>query len=129
MTKSLLDKNFHLLVPFDMVFNSVHMNDYDPLAVIEEFWRKYNINDNRDHVVCLLFKALGKPVGGVVAELHNEELNEFSLELMHVLVAYYIVHSHKISLAELDIPILPKGKITEEELKFRQINNLLFGTK
>lgn len=129
MTRNKLDENFHYLISFDMVFNTVNMEDYDPLAVIEAFWTKYDINDHRDHIVCLFLKAIGKPVGGVVKVLEDKELNAFSLELMHVLVAYYIVHSHKINLENLQIPILPTRKISEEELRFRQINNILFGTK
>lgn len=114
---------------FDMVFNSVHMEDYDPIIVIQEFWNKYDMNDNRDHIVCLFLKSIGVSVDAPIKDLEDEELNKFSIELMHVLLAYYIVHSHKISLEDLIIPILPTGRISEEELKFRQINNLLFGTK
>lgn len=129
MADSTLDKNFHHLIPFEMVFNSVHMDGYDPITVIQEFWNKYYMNDHRDHLVCLYLKSIGVDIDDPVKDLDEKELHKFSIELLHVLLAYYIVHMHKISVDDLEFPKPPTSKITEEELKFRQINNLLFGPK
>lgn len=112
-----------------MVFNYPHTEGYDPEKVIEEFWQRYDINDSRDHIVCLYLKALGKEVSDPVKDYGEDELKSYSLELMHLLVAYYLCHIHEVDLSELDVPNLSQGKITEEELKFRQINFELFGDK
>ncbi|TDQ79088.1 hypothetical protein [Sphingobacterium yanglingense] len=129
MISKLLEKNFHLILPFEMAFNFPHTEGYDPEKVIEEFWQRYDINDSRDYIVCLYLKALGKEVSDPVKDYSYDELKSYSLELMHLLVAYYLCHIHNVDLSELDVPNLSQGKITEEELKFRQINFALFGNK
>lgn len=126
--KITLDRNFIHIMPFDMVFNEVHSEGYDPLENIEKFWHKYDINHSRDHILWLLLGTVGDRTS-LKEQLSDEQVSDFSLDLFRALVAYYLVHYAKIDIAEIDVPLLPTKKLTEEELKFRQINYALFGKK
>ena len=129
MIADFLNKNHHFLLPFDMVFSYPHTEGYDPISVIEKFWQNYDVNDSRDHLVCLCLKAFGLKIDDKVKDISEKALNDYSLELMHLLVAYYLCYIHNIELSGLEIPQLMKGKISEEDMKIRQINYALFGSK
>ena len=123
-----MNADYFKLIPFDQVFNEVHVKGYNPLVNIENFWKKYDINSSRDHIVGMFLGKVEDP-DGLMEQPDKRYLEAYSLDLFRALVAYYLSHKHKLSMEDLEIPLLPTKKLTEEEVKFRQNDYALFGKK
>lgn len=123
-----LDKIYFKIIPFDMAFNEVHTENYDPQKNIEKFWTKYNINESRDLILSLLCTPEDDE-NKKLRHFDQQQKDDFSLDLFRALIGYYLVHYMKWGLEDIDIPLLPTGTLTEEEVKFSQINYALFGKK
>lgn len=123
-----MNANFFKLIPFDQVFNEIHVKGYNPIVNIENFWKKYDINSSRDHIVAMFLGDVDDPEG-IMEKPDKRYLEAYSLDLFRALVAYYLAHKYKMSMEELEIPLLPTKKLTEEEVTLRQSNHALFGKK
>ena len=123
-----MNADYFKLIPFDQVFNEVHVPGYNPIVNIENFWKKYDINSSRDHIVAMFLGHVDDPEG-MMEQPDKLQLQAYSLDLFRALVAYYLAHKHNFNMGNLDIPFLPTKKLSEEELKFRQFDYALFGKK
>lgn len=123
-----MNADYFKLIPFDQVFNEVHVEGYNPIVNIENFWKKYDINSSRDHIVAM-FLGHVDDAEGRMEKPDKRYLEAYSLDLFRALVAYYLVHKYKMSMEDLEIQLLPTKKLTEEEVRLRQSNHALFGKK
>src|SRR5690606_20365880 len=93
---------------------------YDPKEKIQAFWQKYSVDHSRLHILNMFLFYKGETE--LKEKLSIEEMEQFSGDLMALLMAYYVVHHEKINLDDIKIPIEETRERGEEESFFSKID-------
>ncbi|WP_343321567.1 hypothetical protein [Sphingobacterium multivorum] len=110
--KELLKK----LVAFDLAMYEIHHLEYDPVACIKEFWNRYDMDSCRNHLVELLTIYFDRE-RGVNPTISTADVQNFSVALFRMLMAYFLVHYKKINLTEVEISFLRSNRFIACELE------------
>ncbi|QQT29423.1 hypothetical protein I6I99_19020 [Sphingobacterium multivorum] len=90
--------NYAHLVLLDMVIYETHRSGYDPVKNVQYFWDRYPLSTIQDYIVALQPDTVdNEKMSG------NPQLSEFSLDLLRTLIAYCIIHTHKMDLGKVSI--------------------------
>lgn len=92
--------NYAHLVLLDMVIFETHQSGYDPVKNIRDFWDKYPLKEIQDYIVALQPDTIDK--GNLN---NNSQLSEFSVELLRVLIAYFMIHTTQLDLGKVSISL------------------------
>lgn len=90
--------NYAHLVLLDMVIFETHRSGYDPVKNVQNFWDKYPLNTIRDYIIAL------QPDKGDEKK-DSPKLSEFSVELLRVLIAYFMIHMAQLDLGKVSISL------------------------
>lgn len=90
--------NYAHLVLLDMVIFETHRSGYDPVKNVQTFWNKYPLSTIRDYIIALQPDTGDK-------EKNNPKLSEFSVELLRVLIAYFMIHTTQLDLGKVSISL------------------------
>lgn len=92
--------NYAHLILLDLVIYETHRSGYDPLQNVQDFWDKYPLSTIKDHIVALQPDTVdNKKMRG------NPQLSEFSVELLRVLIAYFMIHMTQLDLGKVSISL------------------------
>lgn len=86
------------LVLLDMVIYETHRSGYDPVKDVQYFWEQYPLSTVHGYIV-----ALHPDTSDKENMERNPQLSEFSLDLLRTLIAYCIIHTHKMDLGKVSI--------------------------
>lgn len=93
-----MKSNYAHLLLFDLVIYETHRSVYDPVGNVQDFWGKYPLSTIQDYIIALQPDTSDKEKG-------NPKLTEFSVELLRTLIAYLIIHTHKMDLGKISISL------------------------
>jgi len=83
-----------------LVIYETHRSGYDPVKNVQDFWDKYPISTIKDYIVALQPDTVdNKKMRG------NPQLSEFSVELLRVLIAYFMIHMTQLDLGKVSISL------------------------
>ncbi|WP_159728002.1 hypothetical protein [Sphingobacterium sp. 18053] len=88
------------LILLDLVIYETHRSGYDPVKNVQDFWDKYPLSTIQDYIVVLHPDTSDKENLKV-----NPQLSEFSVELLRVLIAYFMIHMTRLDLGKVSISI------------------------
>ncbi len=114
-------------LPLLLNVREITAENYDPLKVIQTFWIKYGVNYSRLHVFNLFLSYKGETE--LQEELNEEEVEQFSRDVMALFMAYYIVHQEKIMLEDIKIPVEEVPEKNEEEKFYSEILYTMLGLR
>jgi len=92
--------NYVHLVLLDMVIFETHRSGYDPVKNVQDFWDKYPLKEIQDYIVALQPDTIDK--GNLNS---NSQLSEFSVELLRILIAYFMIHMTQLDLVKVSISL------------------------
>ncbi|WP_336834471.1 hypothetical protein [Sphingobacterium siyangense] len=90
--------NYAHLILLDLVIYETHRSGYDPVENVQTFWDKYPLSTIQDYII-----ALQPDMGD--KEKDNPKLSEFSVELLRVLIAYFMIHTTQLDLGKVSISL------------------------
>ncbi|MBD1433526.1 hypothetical protein H8B06_11855 [Sphingobacterium sp. DN00404] len=114
-------------LPLLLNVREITVENYDPLEVIQAFWIKYGVNYSRLHVLNLFLSYKGETE--LQEELNEEEMEQFSRDVMALFMAYYIVHQEKIMPEDIQIPVEEVPEKNEEEKFYSEILYTMLGLR
>ncbi len=83
-----------------MVIFETHHSGYDPVKNVQNFWEQYPLSAVQDYIVALQPETSDKEnLKG------NSQLSEFSVELLRVLIAYFMIHMTQLDLGKVSISL------------------------
>ncbi len=92
--------NYAHLVLLDLAIYETHRSGYDPVKNVQDFWDKYPLSTIKDYIVVLHPNTVdNEKMSG------NPQLSEFSVELLRVLIAYFMIHMTQLDLGKVSISI------------------------
>lgn len=92
--------NYAHLILLDLVIYETHRSGYDPLKNVQDFWAKYPLSTIKDYIVVLHPDTVdNEKMSG------NPQLSEFSVELLRVLMAYFMIHTTQLDLGKVSISL------------------------
>ncbi|WON92530.1 hypothetical protein [Sphingobacterium sp. UGAL515B_05] len=92
--------NYAHLILLDLVIYETHRSGYDPVKNVQDFWDKYPLSTIKDYIVVLHPNTVdNEKMSG------NPQLSEFSVELLRVLIAYFMIHMTQLDLGKVSISI------------------------
>ena len=95
-----MKSNYAHLVLLDMVSFETHHSGYDPVKNVQNFWEQYPLSAIQDYIVALQPETSDKEnLKG------NSQLSEFSVELLRVLIAYFMIHMTQLDLGKVSISL------------------------
>ena len=92
--------NYAHLILLDLVIYETHRSGYDPLKNVQDFWDKYPLSTIKDHIVVLHPDTVDNE-----KMRDNPQLSEFSVELLRVLMAYFMIHTIQLDLGKVSISV------------------------
>ncbi|WP_411971964.1 hypothetical protein ACLCDV_18960 [Sphingobacterium sp. Lzh-3] len=92
--------NYAHLILLDLVIYETHRSGYDPVKNVQDFWDKYPLSTIKDYIVVL---HPDKVDNGKMRD--NPQLSEFSVELLRVLIAYFMIHMTQLDLGKVSISV------------------------
>lgn len=92
--------NYAHLILLDLVIYETHRSEYDPAKNVQDFWDKYPLSTIKDYIVVLHPDMVDNE-----KMRDNSQLTEFSVELLRTLIAYLIIHTHKMDLGKISISL------------------------
>jgi len=110
--KELLKK----LVAFDMAMYEIHHLEYDPVACIRDFWNRYDMDSCRNYLVELLTIYFDRE-RGFNPTISTADVQNFSVALFRMVMAYFLIHYKKINLSEVEISFLRSNRFIACELE------------
>nr|WP_288811698.1 hypothetical protein [uncultured Sphingobacterium sp.] len=110
--KELLKK----LVAFDLAMYEIHHLDYDPVNSIKDFWNRYDMDSCRNHIVELLTIYIDRE-RKVNPAISTADVQQFTIALFRMLMAYFIVHYQRINLSGIEISFLRSNRFIACELE------------
>lgn len=84
------------LLPFELACYEIYDNGYDPLNTIREYWSQHTINDCQESLWALFENYRKGEVHEDIADV--KQMHTFLMKLCRVLIAYFLVHFHKIGI-------------------------------
>ncbi|WP_343561558.1 hypothetical protein [Sphingobacterium sp.] len=93
-----MKSNYVHLVLLDIVIFETHQSGYDPVKNVQNFWERYPLIAIHDYIV-----ALQPDIGD--REKDNPKLSEFSIELLRVLIAYFMIRMTQLDLGKVSISL------------------------
>ena len=106
-------KNINLLAS-ELAFYEIHDTGYDPLKRIIDFWKKYDLIGIRNTFNVLL-KKLNDPNYTDEPYVH-QHMQIFSVDLIRILIAYFIVHTRNIDMNGIDLSNADSTQVSLAEL-------------
>ncbi|WP_286766680.1 MULTISPECIES: hypothetical protein [Sphingobacterium] len=92
--------NYAHLILLDLVIYETHRSGYDPVKNVQDFWDKYPLSTIKDYIVVLHPNTVdNEKMSG------NPQLSEFSVELLRVLVAYFMIHMTQLDFGKVSISV------------------------
>lgn len=92
--------NYAHLILLDLVIYETHRSGYDPVKNVQDFWDKYPLSTIKDYIVVLHPNTVdSEKMSG------NPQLSEFSIELLRVLIAYFMSHTTQLDLGKVSISL------------------------
>lgn len=92
--------NYAHLILLDLVIYETHISGYDPVKNVQDFWERYPLRTIQDYLAALQPDPAGnKKMRG------NPQLSEFSVELLRVLIAYFMIHMTQLDLGKVSISL------------------------
>jgi len=83
-----------------LVIYETHRSGYDPVKNVQDFWDKYPLSTIKDYIVVLHPNTVdNEKMSG------NPQLSEFSVELLRVLVAYFMIHMTQLDFGKVSISV------------------------
>ncbi|WP_336829523.1 hypothetical protein [Sphingobacterium multivorum] len=95
-----MKSNYAHPVLLDMVIFETHQPGYDPVKNVQNFWEKYPLIAIQDYIVALQPDTRDKE-----KIRDNPQLSEFSIELLRVLMAYFMIHTTQLDLGKVSISL------------------------
>ncbi|MGJ1242404.1 hypothetical protein [Sphingobacterium siyangense] len=92
--------NYAHLILLDLVIYETHRSGYDPVKNVQDFWDKYPLSTIKDHIVVLHPDTVDNE-----KMRDNPQLSEFSVELLRVLIAYFMIHITQLDLGKVSISL------------------------
>ena len=83
-----------------MVIYETHRSGYDPVKNVQTFWDKYPLSTIQDYII-----ALQPDTSDNENLKDNPQLSEFSVELLRVLIAYFMIHMAQLDLGKVSISL------------------------
>lgn len=104
----------------DLELYLINYTEYDPIHIISKFWRKYDLGTFYDRIVELGSVYMGnsyncKPKFGF------GEMRGFMKQLIRISIAYYITHTRRIELSNIDLSAFANNRINEEDIRTAKI--------
>ncbi|OOG17965.1 hypothetical protein BWD42_11750 [Sphingobacterium sp. CZ-UAM] len=90
--------NYAHLILLDLVICETHRSGYDPVKNVQDFWDKYLLSAIQDYIVVLHSDTSDKEKG-------NQQLTEFSVDLLRILIAYFMIHTTQLDLGKVSISL------------------------
>lgn len=81
-----------------MVIYETHRSGYDPVKNVQDFWDKYPLSTIKDYIVVLHPDTIDNE-----KMRDDQQLSEFSVELLRVLIAYLMIHMNQLDLGRVSI--------------------------
>ena len=88
------------LILLDLVIYETHRSGYDPVKNVQDFWDKYPLSTIQDYIA-----ALQPNIRDNENLKGNPQLSEFSVELLRVLIAYFMIHTNQLDLGKVSISL------------------------
>ena len=92
--------NYAHLILLDLVIYETHRSGYDPVKNVQDFWDKYPLSTIQDYIA-----ALQPNIRDNENLKGNPQLSEFSVELLRVLIAYFMIHTNQLDLGKVSISL------------------------
>ncbi|WP_313187995.1 hypothetical protein [Sphingobacterium siyangense] len=93
------------LLHLDRPFYEIHEDSYDPLKCIESFWDNYPLVTIREYLYALDLKC--KTLGEATeSKLETVQQTLFLADILRVLIAYFLTHSHQINTGQIRLSTL-----------------------
>lgn len=92
--------NYAHLILLDLVIYETHISGYDPVKNVQDFWDKYPLSTIKDYIVVLHPDTIDNE-----KMRDDQQLSEFSVELLRVLIAYLMIHTTQLDLGKVSISI------------------------
>ncbi len=114
-------------LPLLQIAKDVTEEGYDPKTVIQAFWEKYGVDHSRLNILNMYLFYKGET--GLQDELSIEEMEQFSQDLMALLMAYFVVHHEKINLDDLIMPITEVQEKSEDDKLYAEMLYSILGLR
>ncbi|WP_343570295.1 hypothetical protein [Sphingobacterium sp.] len=92
--------NYAHLILLDLVIYETHRSGYDPVKNVQDFWDRYPLKEIQDYIVGSQPDTVDNEKMSV-----NSQLSEFSIELLRVLIAYFMIHMTQLDLGKVSISV------------------------
>ena len=92
--------NYAHLILLDLVIYETHRSGYDPVKNVQDFWDKYPLSTIKDSIVVLHLDTVDNE-----KMRDNPQLSEFSVELLRVPIAYFMIHMTQLDLGKVSISL------------------------
>ncbi|CAM3542793.1 hypothetical protein [Sphingobacterium prati] len=99
--------NYAHLILLDLVIYETHRSGYDPVKNVQDFWDKYSLSTIQAYIVALQPETSDKE-----KMKDNSQLTEFSVDLLRILIAYFMIHARQMDLGKVSISI----EVNKEEI-------------
>jgi len=93
-----MKSNYAHLLLLDMVIFETHQSGYDPVGNVQDFWGKYSLSTIQNYIIALQPNTSDKEKG-------NPKLTEFSVELLRILIAYFMIHMTQLDFDKVSISL------------------------
>ncbi|WP_286778657.1 MULTISPECIES: hypothetical protein [Sphingobacterium] len=93
--------NYNHLVLLDLEIYEIYRTGYDPVRNVKDFLELYSLSMIHEYIVALQTYVSNE-------EKVNLQLSEFSVYLLRVLIAYFIIHTSEHDLCKVSISVDPK---------------------
>src|SRR5690606_3217413 len=114
-------------LPLLQIAKDVTEEGYDPKAKIQAFWEKYGVDHSRLNILNMFLFYRGETK--LQDELSIEDMEQFSKDLMTLMMAYFVVHHEKINLDNLIMPITEVQEKSEEDKLYAEMLYSILGLR
>lgn len=114
-------------VPLLQNAKEITEENYDPKKKIQAFWDRYGVNGSRLHILNMFLGYRGETE--LQEGLREEEMEQFSHDLMGLLMAYYVACHEKINLEDIIIPIDDTPEKSEQDKHYAGILYTILGLR
>ncbi|MGJ1290329.1 hypothetical protein [Sphingobacterium multivorum] len=106
------------LLPFELACYEIYDDGYDPLNTIREFWSQHTINDCQKSLWAL-FENYRKGEGQQdITDI--KQMHAFLMKVCRVLIAYFLVHFHKIGIDAVPFAFAEPAEVITADLEAKQ---------
>ncbi|QRY55270.1 hypothetical protein [Sphingobacterium siyangense] len=106
------------MLPFELACYEIYDNGYDPLNTIREFWSQHTINDCQESLWVLFENYRKGEEQKDAAEV--KQMHTFLMKVCRVLMAYFLVHFHKIEIDSVPFAFAEPAEAITADLEAKQ---------